>query len=352
MLRGRLARQRRTLLAAMLLGLCVPSGLMAQTGPGAADAYRGAVVRLIVGTSAGGGYDTLARLLAPPLAARLGATVVVVNKPGAGGLAVINDVVTASPDGLDLTLANVSAAVTARITGFTGARFELTDLVWIGGIASDDRVLLVPSTGPNAGLLAVALAGRATPGPVRWSALGKTDNLAVAAALVSEAFGLRSRIVTGYGGSGEAIAALVRGEADAAAVSLDSALPATGPDTVRIAAVLSQARNPLIPDVPTIYELAGPQVRVGWLDFVIRLTTLSRTLIVAPGTPPDRVATLRATVQAILSDPAFLAGAAAQGRRFAYVPPETVAANVAGALAHAQGDSLPGLLQVVLAKYY
>ncbi|MDZ4094151.1 MAG: tripartite tricarboxylate transporter substrate binding protein [Paracoccaceae bacterium] len=326
-----------------LLSLTVLSGLPAPAAP--ADFYDQQTIRLIVGTKPGGGYDALARLLAPEIASLTGASVLVQNKPGAGGLLVVNDAVRGAADGLDLTLVNVSGAVSAQIIGFEAARFDVRDLKFIGGIASDDRVILVPAAAP-------AGSPFLTPGTVRWSALGKTDNLAISAALLSEAFGLNSRIITGYGGSGEAITALLRGEADAVAVSLESAQAMLGPQTVRIAAVLSRTRSPAAPEVPTVFELADARVDQEWLDFLIGLTSLSRSIIVPPGTPAERVDYLASTIKTALTDADFIARADAQGRSFSYTSPDTVKAEIAAILARTHGDNLSRLLNVVLQKYY
>src|SRR6266545_7841657 len=70
--------------------------------------FAGKTVRLVVGFGPGGGYDSYARMLAPYLSKNLGATVIVENRPGAGGLVALSGVYMAPPDGLTMMIVNVS----------------------------------------------------------------------------------------------------------------------------------------------------------------------------------------------------------------------------------------------------
>ena len=71
---------------------------------------------MVVGSGVGGGYDVFSRLIAPYLAKTLGATVVVENQPGAGGLLAINKLYAAPPDGLQISLTNGTMAAFAQLT--------------------------------------------------------------------------------------------------------------------------------------------------------------------------------------------------------------------------------------------
>lgn len=127
------------LLFAVLLALFT-TGSKSFAADDVKEAYVDTTIKLIVGYGTGGGYDAFARLIAPELARETGANVVVQNKPGAGGLAVLNDVARADTDIATLTIANVSAAVNAQLLGSEVARFNVNDFVWLGGISSDKRV--------------------------------------------------------------------------------------------------------------------------------------------------------------------------------------------------------------------
>src|ERR1700724_2913171 len=86
--------------AALVASLAAPRVVRAET---AADFYRGKTVRILVGSPPGGGYDIYARLVAPALAAKLGATVLVENKDGNGGLAALATLLTGPGGGVTLT---------------------------------------------------------------------------------------------------------------------------------------------------------------------------------------------------------------------------------------------------------
>src|SRR5207244_2542538 len=84
--------------------------------------YAGKTVRMIVGSGVGGGYDVFSRMIAPYLGKTLGATVVVENQPGAGGLVALNRLYMAPPDGLQISLTNGTMAAFAQLTGDQAAR--------------------------------------------------------------------------------------------------------------------------------------------------------------------------------------------------------------------------------------
>src|SRR6201999_1802072 len=86
--------------------------------------FAGKTVRMIVGSGTGGGYDVFTRLIAPYLAKTLGATVIVENQPGAGGLVALNRLYIAPPDGLQISLTNGTGAAFAQLTGDAAARFD------------------------------------------------------------------------------------------------------------------------------------------------------------------------------------------------------------------------------------
>lgn len=322
-------------------------------GSGFADtnskaAYTDKTIRLIVGYGTGGGYDAFARLIAPELARETGANVVVQNKPGAGGLAVLNDVARSDSDIATLTITNVSAAVNAQLLGSEAARFNVNDFVWLGGISSDKRVLLM-AAGSS---LTDWRSNPQNPALIRWAAGGKTDNLALSAALLSEAFGFNSKIITGYKGSSEAIAALLRGEADGTVVSIESAMNFVGETGLTIGAVLSDTRSDLAPDLPTLYEMDIDPASRKWIDYQVNLSTLGRALIIAPDTPQANVDFLRNALQRILTDPDFIKSAAERGRAINYVAAGAIAKATNSILGPATNVDRDALLTVLGQKYF
>ena len=84
--------------------------------------YAGKTVRMIVGSGVGGGYDVFSRLIAPYLGKTLGATVIVENVPGAGGLVALNKLYIAPADGLQISLVQGTMASIAQLTDDKAAR--------------------------------------------------------------------------------------------------------------------------------------------------------------------------------------------------------------------------------------
>lgn len=341
-------RKALTRVAILLLTWATLAGALPAGADTAASFYRGQTVKLLVGYGPGGGFDTLARLIAPWLARQTGATVVVVNQPGGGGVVAMNQLFAAEPDGLTLMLVNGQTAVLSQLLEMEGARYDLQKAAWLGGAATEANVLMLSE---KSGLRTVAdLKNSAT--PVKWAAGGKTDIMADTAACLSEALALNSRIIIGYKGSKEASLAAMRGETDGIITSESSAAKYSQ-EGLRAVAVLDRSRSPHFPELPTIFELAAiADDAAWWLDFRARLTMVGRALLAPPGTPPARIDYLAGVFKEILTDPAFKAEAAARELEINYTPPAGLRDFVnlsVGSLSPAQRATVR---EVVLEKYY
>ncbi|HEY0420955.1 MAG TPA: tripartite tricarboxylate transporter substrate-binding protein, partial [Acetobacteraceae bacterium] len=135
----------RVLAAALVLAHGVPSAR-------AQDAERaffgGKTIRLVVGYGPGGGYDAYARMIAPHLSTALGASVVVENQPGAGGLVALNRIYTAAPDGLTIMIVNGTGAALSQLTEQAGVRFDLGQLGYLGTVSASPWMWLVGPGSP------------------------------------------------------------------------------------------------------------------------------------------------------------------------------------------------------------
>src|SRR5258706_13448773 len=113
----------RPLALGLACGLALFAARQDARAQGAEEAfYKGKTVKMIVGYGPGGGYDVYARMLAPHLSKVLGATVVVENQPGAGGLNALDKLYAAPPDGLQLMLANGTPAAMPQLPAEPTAR--------------------------------------------------------------------------------------------------------------------------------------------------------------------------------------------------------------------------------------
>ena len=266
--------------------------------------FRGKTVRLVVGSTAGGGYDTYARLIAPSLSKTLGATVVVENLPGAGGLTALDKVNRADPDGLTIMLVHGVAASFGQLFNPAGARFDLTKMSHLGMVSNASRMWVV---GPNVGFKSLAQA-RALGRPMIWPAISPLDGIGDGAAFTCAALKLNCKIVMGYPGTNEAALAVTRGEADSIYLSDISAQNFTQPGQNVPLYALARTRTPLYPNTAAIYEQNEIDADGQWLlDYRATIETLGRILVAPPGMSAARLATLQAAVKKALSDPALIA---------------------------------------------
>jgi tripartite-type tricarboxylate transporter receptor subunit TctC len=128
------------------LWICAVTPLRAQDTEAAF--YRGKTVTIIVGFGPGGGYDTYARLIAPYLSRSLGTTVVVQNQPGAGGIAALDSLYAAPPDGLQIMHLNGAAAALSQLVGLPGVRYDLAKVSHLGTVSTSPFVWLVAPDSP------------------------------------------------------------------------------------------------------------------------------------------------------------------------------------------------------------
>ena len=311
--------------------------------------YRQKTIKLLVGYGAGGGYDTYARLLAPRLAQKTGGRVVVENHPGGGGLVALNQLFRAKPDGLTIMLLNGPAAALAQLLDIEGTRFDLQRAVWLGRVAGERSVLLV---GSGTGIRTVSDLQDAA-GPIRWAGGGRADGLADTAACLSEALGLDSRIIIGYKGSKESALAVMRGEADGIVLSAGSAKKYAESDKLRAVAVLDRSRSPMLPDVPTVFEMTAlTDEQAWWIDFRARVAEIGKALVTLPGAPADRVAYLDRLIGEVIADPDFVSEVRAKKRSVDYLEPAALERLVQESLGRLSAERLKYVRSVILEKYY
>jgi tripartite-type tricarboxylate transporter receptor subunit TctC len=266
--------------------------------------FSGKTVRFVVGFGPGGGYDTYARMLAPYLAKTLGATVIVENRPGAGGLVALNGVYIAPPDGLTIMIVNGTAAVYSQLTDLQGARYDLGKIGYLATLSAPPSLWTV---GPHNQEKTIAQALSASR-KWRWAASGPVDSLSDGAAFTCAGLKLDCQIVLGYKGSNDAALAVSRGEMDALYVTDTSANTYVQSNGLVPLATVGQKRSRFFPKLPTIFEAAKLSPDQEWIfNFRHLAQSLGRILVTPPGMTEGRLAFLEAAVKKALSDPAFLA---------------------------------------------
>jgi tripartite-type tricarboxylate transporter receptor subunit TctC len=290
------------------------AGLMlacATSGHAQESFYKGRTVTLVVGYSAGGGYDQYARLLARHFGRHIAGNpnVIVQNMPGAASMTAARYLDTTAPkDGTVVTTFD-PGLITESFASPDVYKIRFSDFQWIGTLLRDIRI---------------CYAWGAT-GVRTWDDLmkrkefligttAKGSNAYVNGAILRKLFNAPVRQIAGYPGSNEQRLALERGELEGNCGSW-SAMPQDWIVNGRINALVRFAakRPPDMPaSVPYVMDLARTQEQKDLLSILNASGELGRPFIVAKQVPPDRVKMLRAGLAATLRDEAFLAEAQKQ----------------------------------------
>lgn len=292
------ARIGRHALAAVLAAVLVQP---AAASDAAAD-YPSKPVRLVVGFVPGGGTDASARVVARYLSEELGRQIIVENKPGASGLIASDMVAKADPDGYTLLLANMQATVSAPYV--LPASFDpVKDFAPVRYIGAVPNVLVVnPEKNDFASVRDLVGAVRKEPGRYTYASSGMGSPQHLSAAKFSQVQQLSMEHVP-YKGSGQAIADLLGGQVDMNFDTLPGVIGQIQAGKLRPLAVTSAARNPRLPDVPTLAELGVEGVDV-----------VQWYAVLAPdGVPEPVLAKLDAALSKVLADPEARARLAEQG---------------------------------------
>ena len=235
--------RRAALVGASALALA--SGARAQN-------YPSKPIRLVVPYSPGGGADTTARLIAPKLQEALGETVVVENRPGAGGVIGDETVAKAAPDGHTLLIGAFAHAVNPALLPRMPFRTP-EDFAPISLLVTVPELLVITPSHPARSVAELVAMAKAQPGKLFYASSGNGS----AQHLAAELFKLRTGTDIGhvpYKGGGLAVADVAAGHVPFYFGNMSAALPQARASRVRALAVTSAERSPAAPDVPTIAE--------------------------------------------------------------------------------------------------
>ena len=236
---------RVAIFTALVLGSCSPSF---------ADQYPSRPIRLIAPYAPGGGVDIMARLVAQYLSQAIGQSVVVENRPGAGGVAGTEAVVNSPPDGYTLILASSSPIVVAPYLMKKLSYDPLKDLAPISLIANIPAILLVkPSSKINTIQQLIAMA-KAEPGKLTFSSSGIGGTAHLAAQMLKIMAGVNMLHVP-YKGTGPAILAVMSGEVTMTFSDVISGMPYVKSGQLKAVAITTPERSPELPNLPSIADV-------------------------------------------------------------------------------------------------
>ncbi len=271
-------------LATLALGLAATGAAFAQAWPTARP------ITLLVSFAPGGSSDMVARTLIPKLQEKLGATVIVENKPGAGGVLAANLARRAAPDGYTVFVSSLGPFVLGPHLVKNVGYDALRDFDYITVAVQAPNVLAVPAASPYKSFGDLLADLKAKPGKVTFASAGNGTSDHLTAELFWQETGTRGVHVP-YKGAGPAMSDLLAGHVDA--YFMNTGLPNIKAGKLRALAITGSERSPLLPDVPTMEELGYKKVTVySWQAFA------------APkGLPADVKAKLHDALVAGLNDP-------------------------------------------------
>ena len=233
------------------------SVLFVVAAPASAQGYPTKTVRMIAPFAPGGATDVLARLTAQKLGERWGQTVIVDNRPGAGGNIGAEVTARAAPDGYTLLVAGAPHAI--NMTLYRNLSYDLArDLVAINRIAGYPSALVVHPSLPAKTVKDLIALARSRPGELNFGSPGpgSPNRLAI------ELFMIMARVKMTHipykGGSGQMVTDLVAGHVQLASIGLPPSMEYVKAGRLRAIAVTSTKRSPLLPDVPTVSEAGLP----------------------------------------------------------------------------------------------
>ena len=295
-----------------LILLAVALALSFETASAASgdDFYKGKTIRIVVGFSAGGGFDTYARALARHLSKHIPGqpAIVVENMTGAGSLIAANHVYkVAKPNA-----GNVFGGLfLGQVLGQKGVEFDARKFEYLGAPITDHVVCAMTKA---SGITNVE-SWMASKTPVKMGGIAPgTSTPDNATRILKAAVGLPIQLVTGYKGTADVRLAAESGEVaggcwgwDSVSVTWRKALD-SGDAVVVLQA--NRRTHPDLPQVPQAIKLARTDEGRKMIDVGIHSDSdIVRTYTLPPGTPKDRVQLLRKAFEDTLKDPEFLADA-------------------------------------------
>ncbi len=240
---------RRAALAAVLA-----SPAMAQTG------FPDRPLRLLVSNAAGGGMDSIARMTAEPLGRVLGQTVLVENRPGAGGTLAAENMLRAPIDGHSLLFFGLSSLALAPITW---PALPVAQLAPVGSISRTPMVLLVHNSVPARNVAELAALARQAPNKLSYASAGIGTTPHLLGFRFAQAAGAEMLHVPYQGGS-QQIGDLIGGRVQVMFDTMAATVNTLQTGSVRALAITSEAEDPLLPGVPTMAASGMPEMAY-WL---------------------------------------------------------------------------------------
>jgi len=290
-------------LAIVLIGSSSQQATAQAAGEGEAF-YKGATLRLIDPHAPGGSYDQWVRAIAPYMKKHTGANVIVENMGGASGLmggAYLYS--RAKPDGLTIMILPMPGMIVSDMLGFEEVKYELEKFSYIGRVEVMTRGFFASKA---SNFKSVADMQKATK-VIRFGSVDPTSQSSLDASLISEGFGLKSKIIPGYKGSKEYMLALMAGrEVDAAVTTFTGYDRNVKRGEISLMAMMGKKRHPDFPETPAILEIPASPEGKKLLELLSILVESGRMIVGPPGLPEANRLFLENALSASLKEPALM----------------------------------------------
>jgi len=275
----------------------------------AGDFYKGRSVQLIVGFSAGGGYDLYARVLARHMGRHIpgNPSVVPQNMPGAGSVKAANYLYDVAPkDGTVFGIFDRGLPMERLLGRTAGQQFDATKFTWLGSVTDEPAVCGFSAKSGIRSWQDMKMK------PFKVGGAGATADDEIYPAVLKNMFHLPVRVVSGFPGRAEAVLSIQRGEIDglcgwswSSLMSRDKQLLDSKQITVVLELGVDKALD--LPGVPVLGDLTDDAKQKSALKLIFSRLTIARPFAAPPGLSPERTKILRDAFDATMKDPAFLA---------------------------------------------
>jgi tripartite-type tricarboxylate transporter receptor subunit TctC len=273
----------------------------------AQDFYKGKDITILVGSGAGGGYDTYSRTLARFWGKHIpgNPNIIVQNMPGANGVKMMNHLVQgAAKDGTVIGSAYGNNVTEPVVDQNKVTQYDSRKVNWIGNIAPQYNACFVRKDSKTKTIQ------DAMKFETNISATGANSNAAVMANVYNTLLGTKFKVINGYT-TAESVLAIERKEVDGSCLSYDSLL-ASFPrmieeDQLNWLVVLSPKPVAALPKTPLAVDFAKNDEDKQVLELMTARNLLGRPYVAAPEVPPERLAILRTSFMETMKDPAYIA---------------------------------------------
>jgi tripartite-type tricarboxylate transporter receptor subunit TctC len=297
-------------LVTLILALASPGPVDAQS---VEDFYRGKSLKLVVGSDATGEYDATARLLARHLGKHIPGrpNIIVQNMPGASGIKAANYLYSiAGRDGAVMATFNQGMPV-YEATRMANTNFKTAEFNWIGTLTHSNTLVVV------AARTGVKTIEDATKREVTMGSIGAGGTMSTHPILLNNALGTKFKLVVGYAGGQLVDMAIERGEVDGRGTYTWVDMKAKRAQwlrdkSVNILVQVGMEREPDLPHVPTLIDLARNDTERAVFTFISSDRPIGKSYVMPPQVPADRVEAIRKAFMATMNDRDFVADAKAK----------------------------------------